>query len=79
MTPRGFKKTWVRKLQAEFSFPKIYGVKIHRLYLGGGVSETPCFIGGGEAFLLTGGAFSLTVELLYLQPIELLIRSSFPP
>ena len=31
-----------------------------------------------EAFLLTVGAFLLTVELLCLQSVELLLRHSFP-
>ena len=33
----------------------------------------------GEAFLLTVGAFLLTVELLYLQSLKALIRRTFPP
>ena len=32
----------------------------------------------GEAFLLTVGAFLLTVKLLYLQSLKALIRSTFP-
>ena len=32
----------------------------------------------GEAFLLTAGAFLLTVELLCLQSLKALIRRTFP-
>ena len=36
------------------------------------------FGGGGEAFLLTVGAFLLTVEVLCLQSLKALIRRTFP-
>ena len=36
------------------------------------------FLGGGEAFLLTVGAFLLTVKLLCLQSLKALIRSIVP-
>ena len=32
----------------------------------------------GEAFLLTVGAFLLTIELLCLQSFEVLVRHTFP-